>query len=219
MNRPQAEEQSRLRLYLRENGCPVQPESRHSVIPPELVIEQVSVPMMNTAFDLESSGAGYILDAHLISNRARPIRIAGVQIKPPWEGSCISLLKDDPRYRTSGGYYVFPSPGDGFPESEVLNSLLSGKGKLNPGGDVEGLIMATDFQPIPDDVADRGQIVVKVTVFDGAGNGFSSGFRLLVDRSAIRARKVAEEIRASFQSPPNRTRALIGSRNKAPRKT
>jgi hypothetical protein len=120
-----------------------------------------------------------------------------VQIKPPWEGSCVSLLKDDPRYRTSGRFYQFPgATAPYFKGSDVLNRLLEGKGRLNPEDDVEGLILATDPQNIPDDVADRGWIVVKVAVFHGAGNVFPSKFRLCVDRSAARARKRAEEVRA-----------------------
>jgi hypothetical protein len=108
MKRLQAEEKARLAVYLNENGCPVQLESKHQVVPPGLIIRQVPLPLMNTVFDLESGAAAYLLDAHLISNLARPIRIEGVQVKPPWEGSSISLLEDDPRERANGGFYLFP---------------------------------------------------------------------------------------------------------------
>jgi hypothetical protein len=210
MNKLQAEEKARMAHYLNENGCPVQLESSHRVIPPGLVVKQVLLPLMNMAFDLESGRAAYLLDAHLISNLARPIRIEGVQIIPPWEGSSISLLEDDPRYRASGGFYLYPSSTLAFQGGEVLNRLLSGKCKLKPRDDPEGLIMAIDSQPIPDDVSDRGRIDVKLTVFYGEGNEFSSEFRLCVDRSAVRARqRKEEEMLASFQSPRRPRRALI----------
>jgi hypothetical protein len=212
MNRVQAEEKSRRRLYLRENGCPVQPESHHGVLPPELAIIQVPLDMVNVVFDLESGAAAYILDADLTTNRARPIRFSGVQIRPPWEGSRISLLRDDLRYRTKGGFYQFPgAAGPYFEGSEVLNRLLSGKGRLNRPDGVEGLILAIDPHPIPADVSDRSRIVVKLTLFDGAGNGFSLNFRLFVFRSAVCARKRAEETHGYFESPPTRKRALVRS--------
>lgn len=211
MNKLQAEGKARMALYLNENGCPVQLEPNHRVISQGLVIKQVSLPLVNKVFDLESGAAAYLLDAHLISNLTRPIRIEGVQIKPPWEGSSISLLEDDPRERANGGFYRFPGSTLAFQGSEVLNGLLSGRCKLKPRDDPEGLIMAIDTQPIPDDVSDRERIDVKLTVFDVAGNGFSSDFRLCVDRSAIRARQRKEEMRKYFQSPSRRKRALIPS--------
>ena len=209
MNKLQAEEKTRMRRYLIENGCPVELESDHRVMPPGLVLKQVLLPLMNMTFDLESGGAAYLLDAHLISNLTRPIRIEGVQIIPPWEGSSISLLEDDPRYRASGGFYRFPDTGLAYPDSELLNRLLSGKCKLKPRDDPEGLIMAVDSQPIPDDVLDKARIDVKLNVFDDAGNEFSSEFRLCVDR-AVRARKRKEEMRMSLE-PRRRRRALITS--------
>ena len=208
MNRLQAEEKARLARYLNENGCPVQLESSDQVVPPGLVIKQVLLPLMNMVFDLESGASAYLLNAYLKSNLVRPIRIEGVQIKPPWEGSSISLLEDDPRERANGGFYLFPGTTLGFQGSEVLNGLLLGKCKLKPRDDPEGLIMAIDTQPIPDDVSDRDRIIVKLTVFDGAGNEFSSELRLCVDRT-VRGRQRKEEMRASFQPPRRRRRALI----------
>ena len=79
--------------------------------------------------------------------------------------------------------------------------------KLKPRDDPEGLIMAIDTQPIPDDVSDRERIDVKLTVFDGAGNGFSSDFRLCVDRSAIRARQRKEEMLAFFSAAQTEARS------------
>jgi hypothetical protein len=210
MNRMQAEEKARMALYLNENGCPVRLESNHRVISQGLIIKQVSLPLSNMAFDLESGASAYLLDAHVISNLARPIRIEGMQIKPPWEGSSISLLEDDPRERANGGFYRFPGSTLAFGGSEVLNGLLSGRCKLKPRDDPEGLIMAIDSQPIPDDVLDKARIYVKLTVFYGDGNEFSSEFRLCVDR-AVRARKRKEEMREYSQSPSRRKRALIPS--------
>ena len=69
--------------------------------------------------------------------------------------------------------------------------------------------MAIDSQPIPDDVSDKARIDVKLNVFDGAGNEFSSDFRLCVDR-ALRIRQRKEEMLASSQ-PRRRRRALITS--------
>jgi hypothetical protein len=209
MNKLQAEEKTRMRRYLIENGCPVELESDLGVTPPGLIIKQVFLPLMNMAFDLESGASAYLLNAYFKSSLTRPIRIEGVQIIPPWEGSSISLLEDDPRERSNGGFYRFPASTLAFEGSEVLNGLLSGRCKVKPRDDPEGLIMAIDSQPIPDDVAHKARINVKFNVFDGAGNEFSSDFRLCVDR-AVRIRQRKEELLASSQ-PRRRRRALIPS--------
>ena len=210
MNKLQAEEKARMALYLNENGCPVQLEPNHRVISEGLKIKQVLIPLVNKIFDLESGAAAYLLDAHLISNLTRPIRIEGVQIKPPWEGSAFPCWRTIHESAQTGGFTGSQARTLAFEGSEVLNGLLSGRCKSKPRDDPEGLIMAIDTQPIPDDVSDRERIDVKLTVFDGAGNGFSSDFRLCVDRSAIRARQRKEEMLASSQ-PRRRRRALIPS--------
>jgi hypothetical protein len=209
MNKLQAEEKTKMRRYLIENGCPVELESDHCVMPPGLIIKQVFLPLMNMAFDLESGASAYLLDAYFKSSLTRSIRIEGIQIIPPWEGSAISLLEDDPRERSNGGFYRFPASTLAFEGSEVLNGLLSGRCKLKPRDDPEGLIMAIDSQPIPDDVAHKARINVKLNVFDSAGNEFSSDFRLCVDR-AVRIRQRKEELLASSQ-PRKPRRALISS--------
>jgi hypothetical protein len=39
MNKLQAQEKARMALYLIENGCPVELESSHQVIPPGFIIK------------------------------------------------------------------------------------------------------------------------------------------------------------------------------------
>jgi hypothetical protein len=152
-----------------------------------------------------------MLDAVITSRFERPTRIKGIQIKAPWGGSRMSLLQGNPKYRAQGGFYLFPGTGLGFPGSEVLNKLFSGRCRLNAGEEIEGLIMAIDAQGIPDDVSDNDRIVVELSIFDGPGNRFSSQFRLCVDRSAVRARQRKEEMREYLQSPSRRKRALTPS--------
>ena len=207
MNRLQAEEKSRLALYLNQNGCPVQLESS----PVTLVVEQIPTVGMNMVFDLNDGRSGFMLDALISSRLKRPTHIKGLQIKTPWGGSGISLLPSDPRYRTRGGFYLIPGTGLGFPGSEVLNRLLSGRCRLNAGEEIEGLIMAIDAQGIPDDVSDNDRIVVELSIFDGPGDRFSSQFTLCVNRSAVRARQRKEEMREYCQSPSRRRRALTPS--------
>lgn len=213
MNRLQAEEKSRLALYLNQNGCPVQLESSS----PGLVIEQVSAVGMNMVFDLNCGRTGYLLDALITSRLRRSARIKGIQIKTPWGGSEISLLHGDPRYLARGGFYLFRDTGLSFPGSQVLNRLLSGRYALKASDEIEGLIMAIDAQRIPDNVSDNDRVVVELSIFDGPGNRFSSQFKLCVDRSAVRAQQRAEQIHQYFQSPRRRKRALVASRKQEAR--
>jgi hypothetical protein len=201
VNRLPSGEKLRLARYLNENGCPVQLES----LPPGLVIEQVLEAGMNMAFDLKDGRSGYTLDAAITSRLERPTRINGVRIKTPWGGSGISLLEADPQYRVRGGYYLFPDKGPEFEGSVVLNRLLSGKCRLNPGDEAEGLIMAIDAESIPDGIPDNARIVVDLSIFDGRGNPFASQFKLCVDRSASRARQIQHYL----ESPRRQRRVPI----------
>jgi hypothetical protein len=178
----QREEKLRFARYLNEHGCPAQLESRS----PELIVEQVFAVGTNIVFDLKDGQSGYVLDVALTSHSDRPIRFEGIRIKTPWGGSGISMLEPGTRYHIPGGYYSFPDDSLDFDRSVVLNRLLSGKCRLNPRGEAEGVIMAVDPQSIPDDIPDNGRIVVELLVFDGPGNQFPSQFRLFVDRSARR---------------------------------
>ena len=205
MNRLQVEEKSKLALYLNENGCPVQLESN----PPGLVVEQVPTVGMNMVFDLMGGRTGYLLNALITSRLKRPAHVKRIQLKTPWGVSRIALLQGDLRCRAWGGFYLFPGTGLGFPESEVLNRLLSGRYRLNAGEEVEGLIMAIDAERIPDDVCDNGRIVVELSIFDGPGNQFSAQFKLCVDRSAVRARQRAEQIQQYFQSQRWRSALVV----------
>lgn len=182
MNRSQREENFKLKRYLNEHGCPVKLES----LPPELIVEQVIDVGTNRVFDLKDCTTDCILDTIIMSNSNRPTWFKGIRIKAPWGGSGVSLLEADRQYRVRGGYYLFPDEAYEFPGSVVLNRLLSGKYRLNPGGEAEGVIMAVDFESIPDDIPDNSTIVVELLVFDGPGNQFPSQFRLFVDRSARR---------------------------------
>jgi hypothetical protein len=205
MNRLQVEEKSKLALYLNENGCPVQLESN----PPGLVVEQVPTVGMNMVFDLMGGRTGYLLNALITSRLKRPAHVKRIQLNTPWGVSRIALLQGDLRCRAWGGFYLFPGTGLGFPESEVLNRLLSGRYRLNAGEEVEGLIMAIDAERIPDDVCDNGRIVVELSIFDGPGNQFSAQFKLCVDRSAVRARQRAEQIQQYFQSQRWRSALVV----------
>ena len=205
MNRFQAEEKSRLALYLNQNGCPVQLKSSS----PGLVVEQVPTVGMNMVFDLMGGQTGYLLNALITSRLKRPAHVKRIQLKTPWGVSRIALLQGDLRCRAWGGFYLFPGTGLGFPESEVLNRLLSGRYRLNAGEEVEGLIMAIDAERIPDDVCDNGRIVVELSIFDGPGNQFSAQFKLCVDRSAVRARQRAEQIQQYFQSQRWRSALVV----------
>jgi hypothetical protein len=187
MNRLQREEKLRLVRDLNEYGCPVELESR----PPELIVEQIPAAGTNMLFDLKDSQSGYVLDAALMSQSDRPIWIKGIRIKRPWGGSGISLLEPGTRYRVPGGYYSFPDDSLDFKPSVVLNRLLCGKERLNPGDEVYGLILAVAAESVPDEISDNERIVVELSLYNGRGDQFASRFRLCVDRSVRRARQSA----------------------------
>ena len=211
MKKLATEEWTSLAHHLMECGCPVQLEAGYKVAPVGLAIIQIPSLGVNSVFDLETGGAGYMMDAHIGNELDRPIWIHGFQIKTPWGGAGFSLLSDPTQSVPKQEIYSFPNSTLGFERSVVLNSFLSGNGRLNPGDEIEGLLLGVDEDPLPDEYPDNGRIVVKLSIFDERGNRFSSGFRLCVERSAIYDRKRMKEIPASERVERARERLIVAA--------
>lgn len=205
------EELSALYRCLIEGGCPVQQQHGYKITPTGLVVEQVPEMFVNTIFDLADGGTGYLLELLIRNELDRSTYIHGFQIETPWGRARIALLPDSsksvPRYYD----YTFPGGTLGFDRSLVINSIFSGHGRLNPGDEIEGLLLGVDEEPLPDEYPDNGRVVVKLSIFDERGNRFTSKFRLCVDRSALRARERKKEILASLQPKGARKELIIGT--------
>lgn len=195
MKKMKGEEYSLLTQHLIESGCPLDLSEGYRDTPAGLKFEQVFTLGVNQVFDLDDGGAGYIMDMRISSELNLPIRIRRVKVKMPWGLRDISLLPDPSKRVRGYEYYDFPGVAPAFHRSVVVNDFLSGKCTLNPGGEVQGLLLAVDERSIPDEYPDHGRTIAKLFIFDERGNEFTPEFRLCLDRSAAcnrdRLRKTA----------------------------
>lgn len=91
----------------------------------------------------------------------------------------------------------------------MLNDFLSGQRTLKPGGEIEGLLLAVDEKPIPNDYPDQAVTRVELSIFDERRNKYTLECRLLVDRSAARYReKRLRKIADSSKKMPSRGKSI-----------
>lgn len=189
-----------LAQHIIDLGCPLDLCAGYRDTPAGLKFEQLPTLGTNQLFDLDGGGTGFVMDLWMSSELNLPMRIRQVQIETPWGLRDIELLPDPAKRIRTYQYYDFPASTLGFHRDVVVNDFLSGKCSLEPGGEVQGLLLAVDDGPIPDEYSDHGQAIVKVFIFDERGNRFASQFRLCVERSVAFTRDRLRKSLAASQS-------------------
>src|SRR5579863_5213303 len=199
---------------LNQGGCPVQPNHSYKVPPFGLAIEKIPGISHSEICDLMCGGTGYAIELGLRNDLDRPIDIVGFQVETPWGVPKLSLVppwkksmgKHSP-YHFSDGYYYQESieryARNHYYEGEyVLNYLFARKkSRLKPGEEVEGMLLVEDKARIPDEYPDHARIIVTPRIFDSRRNRFEAQFRLVADRSALRARERAKHATVSVPEP------------------
>jgi hypothetical protein len=189
MKRMKEHEYFALTQHLRELGCPLDLNNGYRDTPAGLKFRQILPSGANCVFDLDDSGSGYIMDMRFSSELNLPMRIRRVKLRTPWGLRDIALLPDPSKRARGYECYDFPGGGPAFHRDAVINDFLSGKGTLSSGGEIEGLLLAVDEKPIPDEYPEHGQTEVELSITDERGNTFSSKFKLCVDRGATFSRE------------------------------
>lgn len=181
-----------LTQHLIELGCPLERSAGYRDTPGGLKLEQVPSLGTNQVFDLDDGRAGFVMDVRIWSELNLPVRIRQVRIDTPWGLREIELLPDPAIRVSTYQYYDFPKSTLSFHREVVVNDFVSGRTTLKPGEQVQGLLLAVDDKPIPDEFPEQGRTEVNLVIFDERGNTFSSKFKLCVDRSAsvVRERKI-----------------------------
>jgi len=175
---------------LNQGGCPVLSDHGYKISPVGLAIEKIPGMSFNSIFDLKQGGAGYQIELTLRNDASRPIDIVGFQIQTPWGVPPLSLIPAATRSSAWYGLYRFPEPGPYYDAEWVINRMFARrKSRLQPGAPpVEGVLVASSEEPIPEDIPHLARIIVTLSVFDSRCNTYSTQFRLPVDRRARVAR-------------------------------
>ncbi len=163
-------------------GCPLDLSHGYRDTPAGLKLEQNPSVGTNLVLDLWGGGSGYVLDMRVISELNLPMRVRDIKLRTDWGAREISLLADPCHIGPEYEYYEFPGESLGFSRDVVVNNFLSGKAVLKPHDRIEGLLLAVDEKPIPDDYPEHGRTTVELSIFDYRGNMFTASFKVCVDR-------------------------------------
>lgn len=153
--------------------------------PPRLLICQVDGPMLNSAFDLDCGGTGYMLSLHIAVDL--PVfSIWDWRLDPPWEDPLIQWLPEPSGGVYPGNIYQFPGrSGLEFPRDVVINH----RRKVRRGHSLDGLLLGCSFRSIPDTYKRGANIDASLVLIDEMGRKFSTPVQLCVDRMAKIDRK------------------------------
>lgn len=175
---------------LNEGGCPVLRDDAYKMSPVGLSIKEMPVMSFSEIFDLPDGGAGYAFEAVVRNDAIRPIDIQGFQIKLPWGTPKVSLVPAPKKSSTKYPNYSFPGVSRYYDGDFVLNPIFARrKYRLNPGGEIEGVLVGSSEESIPLEVPHDALIIARIRVFDSRGNTFSGRFRVRVNRAELIARE------------------------------
>jgi hypothetical protein len=183
---------------LNRGGCPVLSDHGYKISPVGLAIEKIPGTSFSSVFDLKHGGTGFAIECTLRNDVSRPIDMVGYQIQTPWGTPPLSLLPPSKKSSERSGLYCFPEPGPYYEGEWVINRYFARrKSRLHPGEPpVEGALVASSQEPIPQDIPHLAPIIVTLSIFDSRRNTFSAQFRLPVDRRDRIAREQMSDVSA-----------------------
>jgi hypothetical protein len=197
---------------LNDGGCPVLRDHSYKISPVGLAIEKIPGMSSNQILILKQGGTGYEIELVLRNDLDRPIDVVGFQIKTPWGVPRLSLLPAPQKSSPMYPHYAFPEPGPYYEGNFVLNPFFARrKSRLNPGEEIEGVLVASSEERIPLEFLQLARIIATLIIFDSRRNAFSAQFRLCVNRYGVpsectdwlRARAEVENANTGQQREPH----------------
>ena len=170
-------------------GCPLELEGGALDNAPSagsgLLIHQVGGVTESLVFDLDDGGTGYILSVAIINKLPGPVCIQDYHLELPWDDPHFRWLEDPPAGAPQRYLYCFPGMRAlEFERDVVINGCRWKRTKawLQPDRCIEGLLLGTGREPIPDQYKHGCFVDMELLVF-GAGSCFWSTVWVWVKRT------------------------------------
>lgn len=144
-----------------------------------LIIQQCDGPLESNVFDMRSGQTGYIISLRLTISTSN-FALAAFDLELPWKAKLNFL--EDPRGRSKQDRYEFPN-GDVYPRDVVINHCADIRRILRRGHSIEGLLLASGVESIPDRYLHGTEIPAIVKIFDQFDTCYRTGISLWADRS------------------------------------
>jgi len=171
---------------LQRLGVPLDGEvlERRRTASHELDIQISDIAVENIIEDAKLGGTFVMIHALICNVSPRRIRLEQCRIDLPWDDPDFSLL-EAPWLKQPGKFTYSPSraPTYSFEREVVLNHRFGRQGGLNSGDSLDGFILGTGSQAIPDHYQQRQGVDVQLAIIDGRGNIFRESARVMLDRS------------------------------------
>jgi hypothetical protein len=164
-----------------------------------LIIRQCGGLLENSVFDMRSGATGYAVSLGLTISKSS-FALAAFDLELPWEAKLLFL--EDPDERSKQDLYEFPN-GDKYPRDVVINHYADIRRILRRGHSIEGFLLGSSFESIPDRYVHGTEIPAVVKVFDQFNACYRKGILLWADRShklSTGKRKVRNRVRL-FEAP------------------
>jgi hypothetical protein len=197
-----------LAYRLKDHGCPLdlqffqQAENGRSR---SLRIRQVGGLAESRVFDLETSGAGCMLDLEIVNDLGRGIYLRGFELELPWQDDLFSWLPDPRERGKKPELYRFAGDHLEYERKIVINRLVPSFTKFRKGDLVAGLVLGQGPREIPDGYKHGEELHAKFSVIDQFDTPHSADVVLYIDRGArlLRPRRPKKARRSLFtQSRP-----------------
>jgi hypothetical protein len=166
---------------LRAAGCPM-PSENQADTEPGLMIK-VTRPEKTIAYDARA-GADYAFAVRIENQSYGSLVLQRFQARLPWP-TCLRWLGDPRIHVPEKTVYRFENTHLEFPCEQVLNHRVREQGTIEPGGTLEGILLAfTIFDRIPFDYLHGDSALARLSIVDQYEREHLSEIELLIDRSA-----------------------------------
>jgi hypothetical protein len=167
------------RLY--ENG--VQIEVDDAWRDRALCVRQIGESSNSYVFDLGNGATGFTIDVNIEIMKNNLI-INGMGLEAPWADPSITLLADPAENAPHYQHYKFcQSYPIKFGRQQVLNHQLGDPKACRPRKPLQGLLLWSGMQEIPDAFRHAGDLPVTVFIYDQFYVEYSFNFNLWIDRT------------------------------------
>jgi hypothetical protein len=148
--------------------------------PPEtgLIIQQCGGQLVSFAFDIGRT-TGFVVSLR-VTIRTSNFALAQFGLEVPWEAN-LNLL-EDPHTRSKKEYYEFRNR-DEYPRDGVMNHFADIRCVRSRDTVIEGFLLASSSEPIPNRFEHGAKIPGFVNIFDQFGYCYPKHISLWADRS------------------------------------
>ena len=153
-----------------------------------LRITQTGNCIDSALYSQASGGVGIMLSVAIENISDRPIAVKSIHLKMPWPHADFHWLEKLSSRELRERGYVLPACGAcGFDPDVIVNHRFGRDFKLDPGEEIEGLLLGEGTTAVPEHYPDGKLVPVELTVFAARREAYGAWIDLLLCREKQRS--------------------------------